>query len=289
MSTTMTRSRGRRLGALTSRWSARRAPVMIAFAILALALAAALVGPLVAPQDPNRANLSMAFQPPSSAYFLGTDGSGRDIFSRILAGARTAVLGPLLVALAATAAGAALGVTAAWLRGRADRLLSRGLDVMFAFPGLLIAILAVAMFGQGLLAPAVALAIVYTPYVARVVRAAAIREVSMPYVSALRLQGLPTRRVVSRHLVPGLGAVIAAQSALVFSYSLIDLAAVSFLGLGVQPPQADWGSMLASGQASILDNHLSEALASGLCVVLLILAVTVIAEWLSPDALDPAV
>jgi peptide/nickel transport system permease protein len=264
---------------LTTGWGVR-----ISIAVVTIALVAAIFGPLLAPQDPNATSLLDAFQPPSGDHFLGTDGSGRDIFSRLLAGARSSVLGPLAVAVLCTALGTFLGIVSAWRRGTVDRVVVRGMDVIFAFPGLLVAILAVAMFGKGLLAPAIALAIVYVPYVGRIVRSAALRERSLPYVEALTLQGLSVTRICVRHILPNIGEIVAAQAVIAFSYAVIDLAAINYLGFGIQPPQADWGSMVASGQSSILDGHYEEALFAGLCIVGLIVAVNVLGEAISPDA-----
>jgi peptide/nickel transport system permease protein len=257
--------------------------VRISIAVIALALLAAVFGPLLAPQDPNASSLLHAFESPSSDYFLGTDGSGRDIFSRLLVGARSTVLGPLAVAVLATLVGSLLGIVSAWRGGFTDRVTVRAMDVIFAFPGLLVAILAVAMFGKGLLAPSIALTIVYVPYVGRIVRSASLRERSLPYIQALTLQGLSASRICVRHLLPNIGGIVAAQAVIAFSYALIDLAAINFLGFGIQPPQADWGAMVASGQSSILDGHYQEALFAGLCIVGLIVAVNVVGERLSPD------
>jgi peptide/nickel transport system permease protein len=264
---------------LTTGWGVR-----ISIAVVTIALVAAIFGPLLAPQDPNAASLLDAFQPPSGDHFLGTDGSGRDIFSRLLVGARSSVLGPLAVAVLCTALGTFLGIVSAWRRGIVDRVVVRGMDVLFAFPGLLVAILAVAMFGKGLLAPAIALTIVYVPYVGRIVRSAALRERSLPYVEALTLQGLSVTRICVRHILPNIGGIVAAQAVIAFSYAVIDLAAINYLGFGIQPPQADWGSMVASGQSSILDGHYEEALFAGLCIVGLIVAANVLGEAISPDA-----
>jgi peptide/nickel transport system permease protein len=263
-----------------------RSGVVVAVTFVLAALAAAVFGAWLAPHDPNATNLSAAFQSPSLAHLLGTDGSGRDVLSRVLAGARSAVLAPLCVAAVGTAAGTAVGLFSVWYGGFADRLIARGLDMIFAFPGLLVAILAVAMFGKGLIAPVLALSVVYLPYVARVIRSVAIRERHLPYIDALVLQGASTFRVVTRHLLPNVAAVVAAQSVLAFSYALIDLATINYLGLGIQPPGADWGVMVAEGQASILDGHYAEALFACLCIVCLIVAVQILAERLSGDALE---
>lgn len=263
-----------------------RWPVRIALVILALAALAAAFGSLLAPNDPNHVSLSAAFESPGGSYLLGGDASGRDIFSRLLAGARSTLVPPLLICLVATALGALIGIGMAWRGGFVDTAAAAGLNVVFAFPGLLAAILAVAVFGKGLVAPSIALGIVYLPYIARVVRAAALRERSQPYASALIVQGFSSWRIVSRHIAPNIAPVLIAQAVITFSYAMIDLAAIDFLGLGLQPPASDWGVMVASGQSAILGGHAMESLSAALCIVAVIVSVNVVGEQFSdgPEA-----
>lgn len=252
--------------------------VRIAVAVLLLAAIAAVFGPLLAPQDPDHVDLSAVFQGPTGSHLLGTDASGRDLLSRLLHGARSSLAGPLIVSLLATSLGLLIAVGMAWRGGVADAVGVRGLDVLFAFPGLLAAILAVAMFGKGLTAPVIALSIVYLPYVGRVIRSAALRERHLPYVAALTVQGFSAWRITFRHLVPNIAPVIVAQAVISFSYALIDLAAINFLGLGVQPPAADWGLMVADGQSAILGGHPQESLMAGACIVAVIVSVNLLGE-----------
>jgi peptide/nickel transport system permease protein len=245
---------------------------------MATARIAAIFGPLLAPQDPNHVDLGAVFAGPSGDHLLGTDASGRDLLSRLLVGARSALLGPLIVSVLATGVGLLIALAMAWRGGVVDTVGARGLDVLFAFPGLLAAILAVAMFGKGLTAPAIALALVYLPYVARVIRSAALAERGQAYVAVLTLQGLSAWRIASRHIVPNIAPIIIAQAVVAFSYALIDLAAISFLGLGIQPPSSDWGLMVAEGQSAIVGGHPQESLLAGLCIVAVIVSVNVLGE-----------
>jgi peptide/nickel transport system permease protein len=259
-------------------------PVRVALAIVVIAAVAAIAGPWIAPHDPNDVDLSSTFQGPSTDHWFGTDANGRDILSRLLVGARPALLGPLAVSLLTVGVGVVFGIGMAWRRGWVDSVSSRALDVLFAFPALLTAILAVAMFGKGLSAPVVALAIVYLPYVARLVRAAALRERHLPYVAAMTTQGFSGWRITTRHLLPNLWPLISAQAVIGFSYAMIDLSAINFLGLGLQPPTADWGSMVASGQSAILGGNPQESLAAGLCIVSVIVSVNILGERRASDA-----
>ncbi len=279
--TTAARADWRVLSRVGRRLQRADAVVMASLVILVVLILIAVFGPWLAPHDPNQTDLSAVYAPPSAEHLLGTDGSGRDLLSRLLVGARTALLGPLLVALLATTVGTALGIASAWLGGAPDRIAARGLDVVFAFPGLLLAILAVAMFGTGLTAPIMALGIVYVPFVARVVRAQALRERNLPYVAASTVQGFSAVYICVRELLPNLSALVAGQAILAFSYGVVDLAAINFLGLGIQPPAADWGVMVAEGQASIVRGAPAESLYAGALIVLTVICVNVLGERLS--------
>ena len=271
-------------GRSLARWRAT-GPAGIACAIvIAAATFAALFGPLLAPYDPNLPNLSLAWAGPVGGHLLGYDSEGRDVASRLLAGAQSSMLGPLAVVVVSVPAGTLTAVTAAWRRGASDALISSGLNIVFAFPGILLALLAAAVFGPSLPAAAVALSIVYTPYVARVLRGAALRERCQPYVAALEVQGAPAASICLRHLVPNLAPLIVAQATILFGYAMVDLAAISFLGLGVQPPTANWGVMISENQDGLLLGHPLPAVAAGICIVSVVIAVNVLGERLFAQA-----
>lgn len=252
-----------------------------ALVIIVLALALAAVGPLIAPQDPDSIDLNLAFVGPIGGHPLGLDGQGRDLLSRLLAGARTSMLGPLLVVALSTLTGIALALTLAWRGGRVDAVASRALDVLLAFPGLLLAILVVAVFGTGLVAPVIALAISYMPFFVRILRGAAMRERRQPYVEALTVQGSSAWTITLRHLLPNLLPLVVAQATVNFGYAMVDLAALSYLGLGVQPPQADWGAMVFTGQAGIIQGYPAESLLAGACIALVVCAFNVLGDRLA--------
>jgi len=252
--------------------------------VIAAAMFAAAFGPLLAPYNPDLPNLSLAWAGPAGGHLLGYDVEGRDVLSRLLAGAQTAMLGPLAVVILSVTAGTLLAVTAAWRRGASDAVISSGLDIVFAFPGILLAVLAAAVFGAGLPAAAIALSIAYLPYIARVLRGAALRERSQPYVAALEVQGAPAASICLRHVIPNIGPLIAAQATILFGSAMVDLAAISFLGLGVQPPAANWGVMISENQVGIVQGYPLPALAAGICIVTVVIAVNVLGERLFDQA-----
>jgi peptide/nickel transport system permease protein len=253
----------------------------IALVIVVLAALTAIFGPLLAPHDPNASSLSAAYVGPGSGHPLGYDGQGRDLLSRLLAGARTSLLGPLLVVGLSMTVGVLLAVVAAWRGGWVDSCISAFLDALFAFPGILLAILATALFGVGVTAASIALALAYMPYVARTVRSSALRERAQEYVAALEVQGASAVVICLRHLVPNVGSLIVAQATILFGYAMVDLAAISYIGLGVQPPQADWGVMVADGQSGLLQGYPAESLAAGGAIVIVVIAFNILGARLS--------
>jgi peptide/nickel transport system permease protein len=244
----------------------------------------AILAPVVAPYDPNEPDLLNVLSNPTAAHWFGTDALGRDILSRLMWGARLTLAGPGLVILLSTIVGTLLALTAAWFRGRVDTAISWVLDVMFAVPGIVFALIAVALFGPSFGTVVAGLTIAYIPYVARVVRGAALRERSMPYISAAWLQGQRGFSITTRQLLPNLVPLIVAQAVSSLGFAVIDLAAVSFLGLGVQPPTADLGLMVKSGFDSVLRGFFAESQSAGTLIVLIVLCVTVIGDRLTASA-----
>ncbi|MSV71806.1 MAG: ABC transporter permease subunit [Actinobacteria bacterium] len=250
-------------------------------AVVALIVLIAIISPWIAPYDPYALDPLNALAPPSPAHLLGTDDLGRDIFSRLLVGSRTTLLGPFIVVCAAAMVGTLLALTAAWFGGWYDSVISRALDILFAFPALILALTVTSLFGTGFVAPVVALSIAYVPIVARIMRAAALREQSLPYIEALEVQGFPSMHIWRRHLLPNLAPLLFVQCAISFGYAMLELAALSFLGLGLQPPAANWGLMIANGQPSLLAGSPEQSLFAALAVVVTVIAFTLVAENLA--------
>lgn len=248
----------------------------IALIVFGVIVAGSLIGPWVAPYDSSELHTGPVNGVASFAHLFGTDDLGRDIFSRVLVGARASVFAPLVVIVLSTAMGLVLAIAGAWFGGWLQGGINRLVDVIFAIPGLVLAVLAVAIFGKGLIAPIIALSIAYIPIVARLTQTAASRELGLPYMAALRVQGVSGLAICFKHLVPAMIPVVAAQMAVGFGYAMLDLAAISYLGLGQQPPAPDWGSMIASGQGSILAGAPEQSIFPAIMVVITVLAVGII-------------
>ncbi|MFD5648712.1 ABC transporter permease [Streptomyces sp. NPDC127039] len=259
----------------------RDALILGAGCVVALFVLLAAFGPLIAPHDPNAVDPFNVNAGPSTAHLLGTDDTGRDILSRLISGARASLAAPAVVIAVSTTLGTLLALSAAWFGGWLDRFVSGALDVVFGFPGLIMAVLAAAVFGAGLIAPIIALSIAYLPLITRVLRATAIRERGLPYVSALQLLGAPTSRIWFRHLLPNLLPLILVQATIGFGYALLDVAAISFLGLGSQPPSPEWGLMVSNGAPSILAGHPQQSLFAGLAILIVVVAFNLLGTGLS--------
>ncbi|WP_336652417.1 MULTISPECIES: ABC transporter permease [unclassified Leucobacter] len=257
---------------------------IIASVVLAVFVLAALLAPWVAPYDPDFPDLFAALSGPSAQHLLGADALGRDLLSRLMWGARVTLLGPTFVILIATVVGTLLALLAAWNRGRVDTVISWVLDVLFSVPGIVFGLIAVAIWGPSLVTVVCGLAIGYIPYVARVVRGAALRERGMPYVQAAWLQGQSGVSISLTQILPNVQPIVVAQAVSSLGFAVIDLAAVSFLGLGVQPPTADLGLMVKSGFDSVLRGQPGEAIFAGLAIVLIVWSITVIGDRLTSNA-----
>lgn len=264
-----------------------RDPILLATsAVIAALILVALFAPLLTPYSPYEVDILNANQAPSAAHWLGTDSLGRDVLTRLLYGARLSLIGPAVVTVLAIGGGTALALLGAWRGGRVDRLLGRVLDVILAFPALMFGVLAVAVLGTGLVAPALALSIAYAPYVTRVVRSVAVRERHQAYVEACQLLGYSPWRSVG-HILRNVRILVIAQATITFGYALIDLAAISFIGLGVQAPAAEWGLMVANGATGILNGSGWEAVSAGALIVVTVVAFNVLGERLARGADKP--
>lgn len=261
----------------------RRTPALVVASatFLVLVTLAAIFAPLIAPHDPDQTNLLQALAPPSLDHLFGTDSTGRDTLSRVLHGARLSLLAPLAVVILTTIVGAAVGVIAARAGGAVDVVVSRTMDIVFAFPALLLAMLSVAIFGPGLIAPICALAIAYIPFMGRIMRSATLQEQARAYVGSHAVMGFTSMWITMRHILPNILPILLAQATLAFGYAMLDLAALSYLGLGVQPPAADWGSMIAQSQSAVLQGNLWSIVFPSAAVILTVLSVNTLGEWIS--------
>ncbi|MFJ9008554.1 ABC transporter permease [Streptomyces canus] len=254
-----------------------------ALIFLLVILLVALLAPWIAPHSPTDGNILRAYEAPTLSHPLGLDGSGRDILSRAIHGARTSLLGPAAIVVLSLLLGMPLALLAVWFGGPVKAVVTRLLDVVFAIPGLLLAILAVSIFGPGLWPAILALAVAYLPYSAKLILAAATREREAPYIQALTIQGMGVPSILIRHLVRNLASLLIGQTTIAFAYALADLAALSFLGLSVQAPQADWGVMVNDRDA-LLQGHPQGVVVTATLIVFTILSLFALGGPLSGES-----
>jgi peptide/nickel transport system permease protein len=253
--------------------------------IVLVGVAAAIVGPFLTHVDPATQDLALRLAGPTSAHPFGLDELGRDILSRVLAGARISFLVGLTVVSVSSIIGTFLGTVAGYFGGVVDDVIGRVIDVLLAFPGLLLAIALVAVLGPSLGNVLFALTVIGWVGYARLVRGQVLRAREFEYVQAARALGAPTVRILWRHVVPSAVPAVVVQATLGMAAAIIGEAALSFLGLGVQPPTPSWGTMLNGGRAHLLDApHLT--IFPGLAIAVLVLGFNFLGDGLR-DATDP--
>jgi len=253
--------------------------VVAAVVFIALVVVCSIFGGSIAPYAASAQDLGTGLAGPSSAHLLGTDDLGRDVLSRVIVGARTAVVGPIVVAVGAMAIGTALGLLAGYRGGWLGSLIMRWVDLMYAVPQLLIAIVVVGVL-HGSYWVAVAVLIVLTsPGDTRIMRSGAVEQRGLPYAEAAKVNGLSGSSILFRHIWPSLMPLTVAQSFLNFATTIVNLAALSFLGLGVGPGAADWGRMLAEARTLIAGNPWA-AIVPGICIAVTAASMNIIGDWL---------
>jgi len=255
-------------------------------AIVVAALLAALFGPWLVPYDPAAQNLALRLEGPTGFHPFGLDELGRDILARVLAGARISLLVGLVVVGVSSSVGIVLGAVAGYFGGWIDEAISRVIDVLLAFPGLLLAIALVAVLGPSLRNVVLALTLIGWVGYARLVRGQVLRAREFEYVQAARALGASTFRILTRHVIPTAMPAVSVQATLGMGGAILSEASLSFLGLGVQPPTPSWGTMLNYGRAHLLDApHLT--IFPGVAIAILVLGFNFLGDGLR-DALDPA-
>jgi peptide/nickel transport system permease protein len=253
--------------------------VVAAMAVIFLVVACALASPLIAPDSPTQQNLALGVTKPSAAHLLGTDTLGRDVLSRLIYGARTALIGPLLVALGGFTIAMSVGLPAGYLGGRVDSVAMRWVDLMYSLPALLVAIVVVGVIGGGYAIAVVLLMVLFSPADTRIVRGEAVRQRSLPYVEALRVLGVSGRRIMFGHIGRNVLPIVVAYVFLDFGFALVALSALSFLGIGVGPGSTDWGRMLYENRNLLFTNP-AAAIAPGLAIVLTAASMNLFGDWL---------
>lgn len=261
-------------------------PSLLIGAALCLALlAAAGLSLLWTPWPVDEIDMAVKLQPPGAAHWLGTDILGRDILSLLLAGARNAVLVGLIAVAIGLLLGTALGLWAAARRGWVEEALMRAADFGFAFPALLLALMMAAVWGPGLWVAIVAIGLHAVPSFARIARASARQQWARDYVLAARACGKGTWRISVEHVLPNIGGVLIVQATIQFALAILAEAALSYLGLGSQPPEPSWGRMLAEAQ-TLLFQAPQLAVYPGLAIVLAVLGLNLLGDGLR-DHFDP--
>jgi peptide/nickel transport system permease protein len=253
--------------------------------VLIVVTACAIFAGQVSPYSPIKQDFRVERQPPALDHLLGTDEFGRDVLSRIIWGAQSSLQAGATAATIALIVGLVLGMLAAFYGGRADSLIMRSMDVVLAFPYILLAIAIVAILGPGLRNAMIAIGIVYVPHYARVVRGAVLSVRARDYVEAARALGAADGRVMWQHVLPNTLAPIIVQTTLNVGSAIIDTAGLSFLGLGTQPPTPDWGNMLSAGRSYVIDSPWI-ATFPGLAILVTVLAFNLMGDALR-DAFDP--
>jgi peptide/nickel transport system permease protein len=278
-----------RKAGVSRRWWLRRfvrnqaAPIGVLIVLACVIVA--LLAPAVVPHDVRSMRPQDALRAPGRGYIFGTDEFGRDVFSRVLLGSRISLLVAFLSVLTALLLGTPLGLCAGFYGGWWDAVSMRVMDILFAFPAILLALAIMAVLGTGLGNLVLAIGIVYTPQFARVSRAAALTVRSVEYVDAARALGVGNIRIIRRHLIPNVLAPIIVQVSLSLSLAILSESTLSFLGLGTQPPTPSWGNMLSEGR-QFMELAPWNAVFPGVAIMVAVLGFNLLGDGLR-DLLDP--
>lgn len=278
---------GRASSSRPSLWrkASRHGLVVAGGSIVLLLLVAALFGRVIAPHDPNAMNFGAVFAPPSTTHWFGTDEFGRDLLSRILHGAAVSVKVAFIAVGISAVAGVTLGLVAGYMRGWLDEIVMRIMDIFFALPTVLLAIVVMAILGRGVENAMIAIAIVYAPIFARVTRGAVIAVRDLEYINAARALGQGHLRVMFAHVLPNAIGPIIVQTSLSLAFAILAEAALSFFGLGTQPPDPSWGRMLSEGRAYLMQAPWM-GIFPGLAIMVSVLGFNLLGDGLR-DVLDP--
>ncbi len=258
---------------------------LFGLAVLALLVVAALAGRAIAPYGPNEVDVASRLQGPSPSHLFGTDELGRDVLSRVLVAARASLLVGLVSVGIALTAGVVLGLVAGFYGRWVDDVVMRAMDVLFAFPAILLAIAILAVLGPGVVNVMIAIGVVYTPIFARITRASVLSVREEVYVRAARSLGVGDLRLLRLHVLPNVLAPIIVQTSLSLAFAILSEAALSFLGLGVQPPDPSWGRMLLEGRGFV-EQAWWMGVFPGIAIFVTVLSFNVVGDALR-DALDP--
>lgn len=258
---------------------------VVALCVLVLMALAAIFADVLTPYGPYDSELSQVKVGPSWAHPFGCDENGRDILTRILYGARISLSVGIISVLISTIIGSAIGLISAYYGGKVDAILSRLMEMIQSFPSILLAIIFMSVFGRGIENAVIAIAVVSIPGPARIIRSSALSAKENDYVTSARAIGCSDARIMFKHILPNILAPIIVNATMSVSGAILSLASLGFLGLGVQPPTAEWGYMLSSGRNYIFSaNHIITF--PGIAIALTVLSFNLLGDGLR-DALDP--
>jgi peptide/nickel transport system permease protein len=264
--------------AFTRRFRNSRSGV-VSFSFLFVVILVAVAAPMIAPADPLDQDLSATLRGPTASHLLGTDQLGRDILSRLIFGARISLTAAAIVVSVALIVGVVPGLIAGYLGGWFDRVVTLLTDAIMSIPPLILALGVVGVLGPGLVNTMVPVGIVFAPRFLRVVRSAVLGVRQETYIEAARSIGTPTSKIISRHVLPNVMSPIIVQASLTAAYAMLAEAGLSYLGLGVQAPQASWGSMIGSS-SRLLSRKPILIVWPGLCVTITVLAFSLLGDAL---------
>jgi len=269
------------IGEIGRRKQRLRIPIVILLAalIVTAVVTCAVLGEGIAPDSPFRQRLEVGDTPPSPVHIAGTDLLGRDVLSRVIYGAKTALVGPVVVAVGAFAIATLLGLLSGYLGGFVDSAIMRCVDFMLALPGPLVAIVVVGVVGGGYWTAVLVLGVLFTAPDTRIVRSAVLEQRPLPYIEAARTLGISKARILFLHILPNVGPIILAYVVLDFAFALVNLAGLSFLGLGVEPGTPDWGRMLFENRNILFSNPVALLLPAGM-IILTAVSMNLIGDWL---------
>lgn len=259
---------------------------MLVFGVLAgMVILIALFAPYLTPYDPYEQDLGNALLPPGKEHLLGTDRYGRDMLFRVMVGAQSTIFSALLLVVVITVTGSMIGIICGYHGGKLDVFLMRLSDVFLAFPGMVFAIAVASVMSGGIFNAVVALACISWPKYARITRSQVMAIKNMPYIEAAKLSGSGTLKIIRKHILPNIAGAIVVTAVLDIGTMIMEIAGLSFLGLGATPPTAEWGSMMSNGR-SMLQTSPWVILAPGTAIFLTVMIFNLAGDTMR-DILDP--
>ncbi|MDV6286799.1 ABC transporter permease [Rhodococcus jostii] len=267
---------------MRSRNRAGRVRLVLALLVMTVVAGWAIAPAVFTRRDPFAVDPDATFAPPGAAHWLGTDNLGRDLYARVVYGTASSVPAALLAVTVALLVGGLLGLLAGYLRGTVDTVVTRGIDLLMSIPAFLLAMSLITTLGFGTVNVALAVGIVSIASVARLMRAEVLRIGSRPYITAARVSGRGQLQVLFLHVLPNAMRPVAALTALEFAAAVLGISALSFLGLGAQPPSPEWGALIAAGRGSV-STQWWLSIAPGVVIAVVVIAVNVLSEYLQAE------